>query len=151
MMENVNLDFALNKIKAYCAYSERCHFDVKNKLYEMKLYPHQVEEIVSKLIEENFLNEQRYATAYAGGKFRINKWGKQKIIAGLKQKYVSSYCIKKALLEIDEDEYLKTARKLIEIKFKLLGKHTAVNTMKVKQYMFQKGYENSVIDFLLKK
>ena len=92
---------AWEKIKPYCAYQERCHREVKEKLYGYGLYGHDVEQIISRLIEENYLNEERFAVAYAGGHSRIKKWGKIKITQALRQKGVSAYCIKKALQSID--------------------------------------------------
>ena len=87
---------ALQKLKHYCAYQERCHNDVKEKLYKLGVWKKEHDEIIAALIEENYLNEERFAIAYAGGKFRINSWGRVKIKYALKQKQVSEYCIKKA-------------------------------------------------------
>jgi regulatory protein len=67
------------KIQRYCAYQERSHKEVKNKLYEYGLYPGQVDELLSQLISEGFLNEERFAKAFAGGRFRMKKWGRLKI------------------------------------------------------------------------
>src|SRR5487761_1922976 len=96
---------AATRIRHYCAYQERCHAEVKDKLYSFGLHKNEVEPILSELVSENFLNEERFAIQYAGGKFRIKHWGKIKIKQGLQQKQVSAYCIKKALKEIDEDDY----------------------------------------------
>ena len=85
---------ALKKIKHYCAYQERCHSEVKEKLYSFGLYKQQVENILSKLIEDNYLNEERFAIAFAGGKFRMKHWGRKKIEYELRQKQVSTFCIK---------------------------------------------------------
>src|SRR5690242_21297330 len=84
---------ALQKIKQYCAYQERCHAEVKDKLYGMGLHRQEVDDIMAELITENFLNEERFAKAFAGGKFRVKQWGRKKIIGALKQKQVSEYCI----------------------------------------------------------
>lgn len=100
------------KIKHYCAYQERSHKEVKEKLFSFGLYKTEVETLIVQLIEENYLNEERFAIAYAGGKFRIKLWGRQKIKYALKQKQVSDYCIKKALMAIDNDEYLNASKKL---------------------------------------
>ena len=104
---------ALAKAQSYCAYQERSQQEVRDKLYEWGLWQSAVEEIISQLILDGYLNEERFAIAYAGGKFRIKKWGKIKIIQGLKEKKVSDYCIKKALHEISSKEYLKTLKTLI--------------------------------------
>lgn len=81
-------------------------------MFSFGLYKTEVETLIVQLIEENYLNEERFAIAYAGGKFRIKLWGRQKIKYALKQKQVSDYCIKKALMAIDNDEYLNASKKL---------------------------------------
>src|SRR5882672_2796840 len=113
---------ALPKAKHYCAYQERSHREVKDKLYGFGLNTKEVDQILSTLIEENYLNEERFAIQFAGGHFRTKKWGRVKITYALKQKQVSPYCIKKALKQIDEDEYLKTLQKLFEEKLRTLKK-----------------------------
>src|SRR5882762_609956 len=92
---------ALQKAKHYCAYQERCHSEVKEKLYSFGLWKQEVETILSQLIEEGYLNEERFAIQFAGGKFRMKQWGRVKIKYELKQRQVSEYCVKKALKEID--------------------------------------------------
>ncbi|MBU3713482.1 MAG: RecX family transcriptional regulator, partial [Ferruginibacter sp.] len=87
----------MQKIKQFCAYQERSHREVKEKLFSYGLYKLQVDELLSRMIEENFLNEERYATAFAGGKFRMKGWGKVKIKYELKQQQVSEYCIRLAV------------------------------------------------------
>ena len=113
-------DQALPKAKHYCAYQERCHSEVKEKLYSFGLNKKEVEQILSQLIEENYLNEERFAMQFAGGRFRIKQWGRVKIKYELKQKQVSEYCIKKALAAIDERDYQKTLQKLFDAKLKTL-------------------------------
>ena len=143
---------ALQKARQYCAYSERCHQDVKEKLYSLNLYSKQVNEIMASLIEDNFLNEERYAKSFAGGHFRQKKWGRQKIKYGLKQKNISTYCIKIALMEIDEDDYKKTMQKLFDEKLKLLKteKNMFAKKAKLQSYLLQKGFESNLIYELLK-
>ncbi len=94
---------ALQKLKHYCAYQERAHSEVKEKLYDLGVWKKDHDEIISTLIEENYLNEERFAIAFAGGKWRVKHWGRVKIKYELKQKQVSEYCIKKAMKQIDED------------------------------------------------
>jgi regulatory protein len=103
---------ALPKLKQYCAYQERCHSEVKEKLYSYGVYGDDADSIVSQLIEENYLNEERFALHFAGGKFKMKQWGKMKIKYSLKQKQVSNYCIKKALNSIDDVEYEAVLEKL---------------------------------------
>ena len=138
---------ALQKIKHYCAYQERCHQEVKEKLFGFGLHRKDVDELISLLIEENYLNEERFAIQYAGGKFRMNHWGKIKIRHSLKQKQVSEYCIKKALLQIDNDAYLKTLEKLVSEKQQALKEETNhfIKFRKVQDYLLQKGFEADLI------
>jgi len=138
---------ALQKARHYCGYQERCHSEVKEKLYALGLYKQQVEECLSQLIEENYLNEERFAQQFAGGKFRMKQWGKVKITYELKQKQVSEYCIKKALKEIDEDDYANTLLKLATVKWENLQpeKNIFVKLRKTQDYLLQKGYEPGII------
>src|SRR5688572_28416641 len=117
---NVTKQQALQKIKQYCIYQERCHAEVKEKLYLFGLSTKDVEQIVSQLIEVKYLNEERVAIQYAGGKFRMKQWGRVKIKHALKQKQVSEYSIKKALMQISEDDYIKTLAHIAEQKLKTL-------------------------------
>lgn len=142
------------QIKYYCAYQERSHNQVKKKLYEIGgVSKDDVEDLIGTLIEENYLNEERYAKAYAGGKFRIKKWGRQKIIQGLKKQYVSAYCIKKALAEIDENEYKKNLNKAFDQKKVSLksDKNKFSRMTKMKSFLVQKGYSYEDINPLLQK
>src|SRR5688572_30368340 len=109
-------DQAYQKIKPYCSYQERSHAEVKEKLYSFSLNKTEVEMLLSRLIEEDYLNEARFAQLFAGGKFRMKQWGKVKIKYELKQKQVSEYNIKKAMKEIPEEDYVATFNKLIEKK-----------------------------------
>jgi regulatory protein len=138
---------ALPKIKQYCAYQERCHSEVRDKLYSFGLHKNDVEEIISTLITENYLNEERFAIHYAGGKFRMKQWGKVKIKNALKYKQVSDYCIRKALKEIDASEYEKTFQKLAEQKLKSLKSENNIfiKKRKLQDFLIQKGFETSMI------
>ncbi len=142
---------ALQKIKHYCAYQERCHQEVKEKLYSFGMHRKDVDELISQLIEENYLNEERFAIQYAGGKFRMNHWGKIKIKYSLKQKQVSEYCIKKALSQIDNDAYMKTLEKLLSEKQEALNdeNNPFIKLRKVQDYLLQKGYELNLIKDVL--
>src|SRR5450631_2810087 len=95
----------MQKLKHFCGYQERSHSEVKQKLYSLGLYKQEVEELISRLIEEEYLNEERYAIQFASGKSRIKGWGKVKIRYELKQKGVSDFCISKALKLLDDKEY----------------------------------------------
>lgn len=143
---------ALGKAKKYCDYQERSHQEVRDKLYSWGLHAPEVENIITILIEENFLNELRFAKAYARGKFRINTWGKIKIAMGLKQKNISEYCIKKALLEIDDEEYRNTLKQLLQKLTNALHKKTLTTSdwQKIARQAISKGFESNLVWELLK-
>jgi regulatory protein len=139
-------DEALKKIKYYCSYQERCHQEVTDKLYGFGLYKAEVNEIIADIIENNYLNEERFAIQFAGGKFRIKQWGRKKIQYELQQKRVSPYIIKIALKALDEEEYQKTLLTLAERKWKeLAGEHYLARQAKSIAYLLQKGYEMPLI------
>lgn len=142
---------ALQKAKQYCAYQERCHSEVKEKLYSFGMNKKEVDELLSELISDNYLNEERFAILYAGGKFRIKQWGRVKIKHSLKQKQISEYCIKKALAAIDEKDYTKTLEKLFEQKLKALKaeKNIFVKKRKLQDHLMQKGFETALINKLI--
>jgi len=144
-------DEALQKAKQYCAYQERCHSEVKEKLYSFGMNKKEVDELLSELISDNYLNEERFAILYAGGKFRIKQWGKVKIKYSLKQKQISEYCIKKALAAIDERDYTKTLEKLFEQKLKTLQaeKNIFIKKRKLQDYLLQKGFETDMVRKLI--
>jgi regulatory protein len=145
--KNIGTEVAFRKIKHYCAYQERSHAEVKQKLYGYGLYKNEVDLLLSNLIEENYLNEERFAIAFAGGKFRIKQWGKTKIKYGLSQKQVSAYCIKKALASIAEEDYEKTLQKLAQEKLKTLQseKNIFAKKSKLQNYLMGKGYEFAIV------
>jgi regulatory protein len=142
---------ALTKAGQYCAYQERSQQEVRDKLYEWGLYPRSVEQVITKLIEGNYLNEQRFAVAYATGKFRQKGWGKNKIKQGLKLKKVSEPLIKLALKSIDEDEYLEMLRKIIQKKEASITEKVAYKRKyKLHQYALSRGFENDLIGDILR-
>lgn len=142
---------ALQKIKQYCAYQERCHQEVKTKLYDFGLSTPEVENIIATLIEENYINEERFATLFAGGKFRMKQWGRNRIKYELKQKQVSPANIKKAMLQIDEDEYEQTLQQLFDKYFAKQKGVKQIKILKTKKYLMQKGFEIDVINLVAKK
>jgi regulatory protein len=110
------------------------------------LWPEAVENIIVKLIEDNFLNEERFATAFARGKFTIKKWGRIKIKQELKQKRVGEYCLKKAMQQIDETEYMATLKNLIDSKRKLIKEKSPIKlNYKLMNYVLSKGYEKDLV------
>jgi regulatory protein len=145
--QNFTPQQSVPKIKHYCAYQERCHAEVRDKLYSFGLNKKEVEEIISTLITENYLNEERFAIHYAAGKFRMKQWGRNKIKQALKFKQVSEYCIKKALNGIDEEDYKKTFQKLLEQKLKTLKseKNIFIKKRKLQDFLLMKGYESEMV------
>lgn len=134
------------KIKQYCRYRERCHFEVKQKLFAMGLALKDVEVLLCRLIEEDILNEERYAIQFAGGRFRLNKWGKVKIVYELRQKKVNENIIKRALKEIEEPDYEASLQKLALTKWESLkAEHYIARQAKTIAYLHQKGYEGGII------
>lgn len=138
---------AYQKIKHYCGYQERSHAEVKEKLYSFGLWKSDVETLLSRIIEEDYLNEERFARAFVGGRFRMKQWGRVKIKYELKQKQVSEYNIKKAMKEISEEDYQDIFNKLFASKLESLSSEKNVPTRKRKMldYMLQKGYERDMI------
>jgi regulatory protein len=142
---------ALAKAQHYCAYQERSQQEVRNKLYEWGLWTAAVENIISKLIEENYLNEERFAKAYTRGKFNQKSWGKIKIKQGLQLKNVSPPLIKKALMTIDIDDYLATLTRIIEKKANTLPeKNQHKRRYKLQQYALSRGFETDLTAEVLK-
>ena len=137
---------ALIKMQSWCAYQERCQQDTRNKLYELGLWPEAVENIIVKLIEDNFINEERFAMQFAKGKFNIKKWGRIKIKQELKQKRVSDYCLKKALQQIDEEEYIAMLTKVIATKKRLITEKNPIKLkFKLATFAISKGYERDLV------
>ncbi|HYE54273.1 MAG TPA: regulatory protein RecX [Chitinophagaceae bacterium] len=143
---------ALQKLRHFCSYQERCHQEVKEKLYSFQLRKDVVEESISQLIEEDYLNEERFAVQFAGGKFRMKQWGRVRIMHALKEKRVSQYCINQALKQIDEEAYRETLHKLADKKWNSLASETQlmIRLNKTKMYLLQKGFEPDQVNAVLK-
>lgn len=144
---------ATNKLEHYCAYQDRCHSEVTDKLFKLKVPIDIHDQIVVHLIEQNFLNEQRFAQSFARGKHRISGWGKQRITAELKQRKISPYLIKKALEEITDEMYFETLNKISLSRWNTLSDiDIEKKKFKLKSYLYRKGYEyefiNDQLDFL---
>jgi regulatory protein len=138
---------ALQKLRHYCAYQERCHSEARDKAYGYGLRKTDVEELISSLIQDDYLNEERFAIQFAGGRFRMKQWGRVKIRYELKMKQISDYCIKKALKEIPDDDYEATLQKLAEDKKRTLKseKNIFIKKRKLQDYLRQKGFESDLI------
>jgi regulatory protein len=145
-MKKYSAQEAKEKIQQYCAYQERSHKEVRNKLFSYGLYSGDVEEIIVHLITAGFLNEERYAKAYAGGKFRMKKWGRIKITHALEANGLTSNCIKSGLKEIDSEDYEKTLRDLLEKKSTQYEEENIfIKRDKLAGYAIQKGYEPELV------
>lgn len=141
---------ALQKLKHYCTYQERCHSEVREKLYSLGVRKKEHDEIIATLIEEGYLNEERFAIAFAGGKWRVKQWGRVKIKYELKQKQISDYCIKKALKQIDEEEYLAILSKLAKERYAALkDEQYLVRKKKTMDYLVAKGFETSLVVLII--
>lgn len=137
---------AKQKTLRYCAYQERSHREVKNKLYELGLSSSWVDELLAYLITEGFLNEERFAKAFAGGKFRTKKWGRIKIRYALEGKGLSKNCIRIGLKEIEEDDYLITLEGLLQEKMAEMKDTTIlVARDKTSKYAIQRGFEPELV------
>lgn len=141
-----SVDEATRKLEGYCAYQDRCHKEVISKLKEMNMIPQAIDLIVGHLIQENFLNEERFARSFARGKFKIKKWGKNRIVNELKHRDISKYNITTALKEIESKEYLNTfnalaKKRLSEIREKDLQKRRK----KLADYLLYRGWESGMV------
>ena len=142
---------AIQKLRHYCAYQERSHSEVRQKLWDLGVFKSEHDEIISSLIEDDYLNEERFALMYAGGKFRMKDWGRKKIYYGLKEKGVGEYSIKKALKSIDEEAYLKVLDELAQKKWESLqGEQPLMRRKKTMDFLLQRGFEPELITKALK-
>lgn len=141
---------ALNSMMAYCSQAERCVQDVLDKLGKADVNAMDAEEIVCELVRMDYINEQRYATAFAHDKFRFNKWGKLKISYGLRQKKISSEVIQQALDSLDEIDYEKTLLKLIESKQRSIKGTAAQQKAAVIRFALSRGFEYDKIQKILR-
>jgi len=143
----LSYDKALRKLQAYCAYQERCHKEVRQKLLDLGIYGDDLDQIIAELIEDNFLNELRYAIAFAGGRFRVKRWGRRKIERALQQNRISAYCIRKALAsELPEDAYEATLLQVLHKKNRLLkARNDYERRQKLALYAMDRGYESELV------
>jgi regulatory protein len=141
-----NPDYIIEKAKRYCAFQERCVFDVKKKLYEWKVNPQESERVIHKLLQENFVNETRFARVFVGGKSRIKKWGKMKITAQLRARKISEENIRLSMHEINEEEYIKTLIQIMDKKrLSLKDPDNFIAKKKLLNYALSRGFEKDLI------
>ena len=143
---NYTITEATKKLEGYCSYQERCHKDVIAKLKQMRMIPEAIDQIVGHLIQENYLNEERFAQSFARGKFNIKKWGRNRIVNELRQRHISSYNIKSALAEIDDHIYLETLDNLAKKRLDSI-KDTDIQKRrrKLADYLLYRGWESHLV------
>ena len=146
MKEVFSIKEAIKKIEHYCAYQERCHDEVVQKLQAMKMDADEIDTIIVKLIQDNFLNESRFACSFARGKHRIKFWGKNRIVNELKFRNIGQYNINLALKEISNEEYLDTFEKIAARNWESI-KETNLQKKRKKfcDYLLRKGFESNLI------
>ncbi|SEF50179.1 regulatory protein RecX [Flavobacterium urumqiense] len=146
MKEVYSIKEAVNKIEHFCAYQERCHEEVVQKLRSMKMDSEEIDTIMVHLISDNFLNEERFACSFARGKHRIKHWGKIRIVNELKSKKITQTLINIALREISPEEYATTFHTLAERNWEFLRE---TNLMKKRKkfcdYMLRRGFESNMV------
>ncbi len=146
-----DLSEAREKIQAYCAYQERSHRQVEEKLQSYGMGEEASGVLLVELIQENFLNEERFARAFARGRFRIKHWGRNKIRQHLKHHRISDYALKKAFSEIDEADYQRTLEDLAQKKWEATRLRNSFNRKgKVAQYLISRGFEADLVWEVLK-
>jgi regulatory protein len=137
---------ALLKAQQFCAWQERCHSEVRHKLLEWGIFGDQLEEIIASLIIDDFLNESRFACAYARGKFRLKGWGKIRIIRELRLRKISENCIREAFQEIDSNEYKEALIAIISKKAKeIAGESNFELNQKLLRFALQRGFESALV------
>lgn len=140
------VDEARKKLESYCAYQERCHKEVVQKLQSMRMIPEVIDSIVVHLLQHNFLNEERFAKAFVSGKFRIKKWGRQRITMELKQKDISKTIITSALKTINDADYLNTFHTLAEKKADSIKEPNKLKKKKkLADYLLYRGWESHLV------
>lgn len=140
------VDEAKKKLEHYCAYQERCHQEVRQKLKSMHMIPEATDIIIVHLMDHNFLNEERFAKSFVRGKFRIKKWGRRRLLLELKKKDISKYNVNQAFREIEEAEYIEVFNDLAEKKAQTL-KETDKYKKKKKliDYLLYRGWESHLV------
>lgn len=141
----------LTKARRYCDVQERCHQQVRDKLYAWGLHQEEVEQVIGQLIGEGFLNEQRFAEGYAVSKFRQKGWGRVKIREALRLKKVSPPCIKNGLMAIDDEEYIAHLGRAVEkLRPKAKGRNEWEREQRMKRYLMGRGFEPDLITDAMK-
>ena len=151
-IETYTLKEATKKLEGYCAYQDRCHKEVVQKLRDMNMIPEAIDEILTHLIQHHYLNEERFAQSFARGKFNIKKWGKIRIVNELKSRGISRFNIKMALQEIDDDKYLNTLDTLAKKRIAAIKEtQKQKRRKKLADYLFYRGWESHLVYEKLKE
>lgn len=136
----------MQKLRFYCRYQQRCQSEIKQKLFELGINKNDHDELISELIKENCLNDERFAAAFVSGRFRLKQWGKKKIQQGLKEKRVGDEIAQKALEQIDQKEYMAVLNKLAKERYaSLKNEQYLIRKKKTMDYLMQKGYEVDLV------
>ena len=140
--QTYTIDEAKKKLEYYCAYQERCHKEVTQKLKDMSMIPEAIDVIIVHLLQHNFLNEERFAKTFVSGKFKIKKWGKRRLTLELKQKDISKVNINQALSEIDATEYIEVFNDLAEKRLSFIKETNKIKKKKkLADYLLYRGWE----------
>lgn len=143
----IDFKIAFEKAAKYCAYQERCQFDLERKFLEWNIDAEIRDNLIAELIQQNFLNEERFAAAFTNGKVNIKRWGRIKIVNELKARKISDYSIRKALESIDDEKYILNLQHLIHQKDQLLvAKNSYERRIKLLKYIMGRGYESNLIN-----
>jgi len=139
-------EYLYARVRSFCSYQERSVQEVRKKLLEWKVRPEVAAKIIRTLGEENYLNEERFARMFAGGKFRMRKWGRNRIMAELRARQIPELTIQIGLEEIDEHEYIKTLQMLIDKKKSSIDHpDSASGRNKIYNFVLSKGFERHLI------
>ena len=150
-MNSFSLEQLIQKLEAYCAYQERCLFEIQNKLNQLEANDSDSEIVIAHLSKNRFFDQNRFAQSFAQGKLRINKWGKSKIKAALIQKFVDKSIIIDALSNLDGEEYKEVLKSLINRKSRELSKEKDewAKKQKILRFLSSRGFEyNEIIRFI---
>ena len=151
MTNKSDFTYLLVKAERFCAYQERCSYEVRQKMKDLGSDEREIEKIITSLKEDDFLSDERFARVYASGKFRIKRWGKNKILGELRMKKIPDAFIKQGLDAIGKEEYLNTLTKLAKKKEKeIKDTESRIKKQKIGNYLLSKGYESDLIWNVLK-
>jgi regulatory protein len=151
-MTETDLKIYLKKAAYFCVYQERTQKEVRERLAEWDIIGDDAEEIIAYLISENYVNEERFAKIFAGSKFRVKHWGRQKIRYELKMRGLSAYCVDAGMREIEDEDYLDALKILLEKKkHELRGENILIRNQKIARFALSKGFESELVWDIIKK